>query len=323
SGSATAAAAAIGGTLNPIQKADGYEPRFSAAVNISSCVTGLLIPPSNALIVYSLSAGGISIAALFLAGYLPGMLMGLAIMGVVAVVAYRNKEKYPVSPRPTLREAVFAFLDALPSLFLIILVIGGIAVGAFTATEASAIAVVYTFVLSVVIYRSITLSQLPGLILQSVVMTSVVLFLVGMSVGMSWAMTNADIPFVVSETLLKVSDSPAIIMLIITFILFIVGMFMDLTPAVLIFTPIFLPIAKQLGIDPIHFGIILVFNLCIGLCTPPVGTALFVGCSVADVKIQDVLKPLLWLYAAQIVSLLLVIFVPEISLAVPHFFGMR
>lgn len=320
SGSATAAAAAVGGTLAPIQKKENYEPELSSAVNISSCVTGLLIPPSNVMIVYSLTAGGVSVAALFLAGYLPGILMGIAIIIVAMVIAKRRG--YPVSPRPTLAQATTAFTDALPSLMLVIIVIGGIIGGVFTATEASAIAVVYAFVLSVLVYRSIKVAALPALILESVVMTSVVLLLIGLSVGMSWAMTNADIPFLISDTLLEISDNPIVILLIINIILLIVGVFMDMTPAVLIFTPIFLPVAQDMGVDIVHFGIVMIFNLCIGLCTPPVGTALFVGCSVANVKIQDVVKPLLPFYAAMILTLMLVTYVPQISLVLPRLVGL-
>ncbi|MDR1535970.1 MAG: TRAP transporter large permease subunit [Planctomycetota bacterium] len=320
SGSATAAAAAIGGTLDPIQKKEGYNAPFAAAVNIASCVTGLLIPPSNVLIVYALIAGGISVAALFLAGYIPGIIMGMALMMVTGIIAKRRG--YPVSRRATLAEGLRTFWEALPSLLLIVIVIGGIVFGVFTATEGSAVAVVYTFIWAVFIYRTISFAELPRLILESTVMTAVVLLLVGISVGMSWAMTNADIPLVVSDFILGITDSPTLIMLLINIILLIVGVFMDMTPAVLIFTPIFLPIVNDLGIDNLHFGIIMVYNLCIGLCTPPVGTALFVGCSISGVKIQEVFRPLLPLYAAQIAGLMLVTYIPWLSKVLPRFFNL-
>jgi tripartite ATP-independent transporter DctM subunit len=320
SGSATAAAAAVGGTLFPIQKKEGYDDSFTAAVNISSCVTGLLIPPSNVMIVYSLTAGGLSVAALFMAGYLPGIIMGIAIMGVVSIIA--KKHKYPTSPRVTPMEAFKAFLDAIPSLLLIVIVIGGIMFGAFTATEGSGIAVVYTFFLSVICYRSIPLRKVPPLILEATVMTCVVLLLVAVSVGMSWAMTNADIPFVVSEWILDLTHEPYIILIIINVILLIVGVFMDMTPAVLIFTPIFLPIVQDIGITTLHFGIIMIYNLCIGLCTPPVGTALFVGCSISGVKIQNAIRPLLPLFGAQLAGLILVTYIPWISMVLPRYFGL-
>ena len=320
SGSAVAAAAAVGGTMSPMQKEAGYDPNFSAAVNVTSCISGLLIPPSNVLIVYALTAGGISVATLFMAGYIPGILMGLSVMLVAYIIAKRRN--YPMAPKPTFRMAVKAFLNALPSLLLVVVVMGGILGGIFTATEASAIAVVYTFILSVVIYREVTLTQLPKIILDAVVTTSIVLFLIGVSVGMSWAMTNADIPYMINEALISVSDNVIVILLIINVILLIIGVFMDMTPAVLIFTPIFLPIVKELGMDPVHFGIMMVFNLCIGLCTPPVGSALFVGCSVAGVKLQNLIKPMLPFFAALLVTLFAVSYIPQLSLFLPGLFGM-
>ncbi|GAL27301.1 TRAP-type C4-dicarboxylate transport system large permease component [Vibrio variabilis] len=247
SGSAVASGAAVGGTMAPLQKKEGYDPSYSAAVNITSCPTGLLIPPSNTFIVYSLISGGTSIGALFLAGYIPGMLMGLGLMTVAAIIAKRRG--YPVAPKPSTSEVVKTTLDALPSLGLIIVIMGGIIGGIFTATEASAIAVVYTLLLAVVFYREVSIRQLPGIILESVVTTSIVLLLIGASMGMSWAMANADIPYMISDALLAVSENPLIILLIINLILLIVGIFMDMTPALLIFTPIFLPIAMDLGMD--------------------------------------------------------------------------
>ena len=315
SGSAVAAAAAVGGTMAPLQKKEGYDPAFSAAVNITSSPTGLLIPPSNTFIVYSLISGGTSIGALFLAGYIPGILMGLGIMLIAYFIAKKNK--YPVSPKPTLKEVTTKTLDALPSLGLVVVIIGGIIGGIFTATEASAIAVVYTLILSVCIYREISLKELPSVILDAMITTSIVLLLIGASMGMSWAMANADIPYTISDALLGVSDNPVVILLIINVILLIVGTFMDMTPALLIFTPIFLPIVTELGMDPVHFGILMAFNLSIGICTPPVGSTLFVGCSVAGVKIDKVVKPLLPFYTALIVTLFIVTFVPELSLWLP------
>lgn len=315
SGSAVASGAAMGGIMAPLQKKDGYDPAFSAAVNIASCPTGLLIPPSNTFIVYSLVTGGTSIGALFLAGYIPGILMGLSIMLIIGYIA--KKRNYPVSPKPTGAEVIKKTLDALPSLGLIVVVMGGIIGGVFTATEASAFAVVYTLILAVVIYREVSIKELPKVILESVLTTSIVLLLIGTSMGMSWVMANADIPYTISDGLLAISDNPIVILLIINIILLIVGVFMDMTPALLIFTPIFFPIVTDLGVDPVHFGILMAFNLSIGICTPPVGSALFIGCSVGGVKINQVIKPLLPFYAALILALLLVTYMPSISLALP------
>jgi len=318
SGSAVASAAAVGGTMAPLQKKEGYDEHFSAAVNITSCPTGLLIPPSNTLIVFSLVSGGTSIAALFLAGYIPGLIMGLSLMCVAGFISKRRG--YPLAPRATLSEVIDTTLKALPSLTLVIIIMGGIIAGIFTATEASAIAVVYTFLLAFVFYREAKLSELPKIILESAVTTSIVLLLIGASMGMSWAMANGDIPYMIADALLAVSENPLVILLIINIILLIVGIFMDMTPAVLIFTPIFLPIALDLGIDPVHFGIMMTFNLAIGICTPPVGSALFIGCSVAKVSIDKVIKPLLPFYAALIIALMAVTFIPELSLYLPRLF---
>ncbi|PVX39707.1 tripartite ATP-independent transporter DctM subunit [Pasteurella langaaensis DSM 22999] len=320
SGSAVAAAAAVGGTMSPLQAKAGYDPAYSAAINVSSCITGLLIPPSNVMIVYALTAGGISVATLFMAGYIPGILMGAGIMIMNYIIA--KKRQYPVSEKPTFSTALKYTLDAIPSLLMVVVVMGGILGGVFTATEASAIAVVYTFILSVLIYREIKLSELPKIILDAIVTTSIVLFLIGVSVAMSWAMTNADIPYMVNDLLISVSDNLIVILLIINILLLVIGIFMDMTPAVLIFTPIFLPIVKELGMDPVHFGIMMILNLCIGLCTPPVGSALFVGCSVSGVKLQDLIKPLIPFFCVLLATLFLVTYIPSLSLFLPNFFGL-
>lgn len=319
SGSAGAAASAIGTIMHPRMKKDGYDENFSAAVNISSATTGLVIPPSNILIIYSLASGGVSIAALFLAGYLPGILTGIGLIGVATAYAYRHN--YPTGEKVPLKEGVYKFLSALPSLLLLVVILGGIVAGIFTATEASGVAVIYCLVLAF-IYREISVSDLPGILIRTTLTTCIVLLMVAASIGLSWVMAFEEIPQNVSAALLQLSDSPLLILLIINIILLFVGVFMDMTPAVLIFTPIFLPVVtQQLGIDPVHFGIILIVNLCVGLCTPPVGTVLFIGCSVADIKIQSVIRPLLPFYAAMIIVLLLVTYVPEISLWLPRQLG--
>ena len=318
SGSAAASASAIGSIMGKEMKKAGYDENFSAAVNISSATTGLSIPPSNVLIVYSLASGGASISALFLAGYLPGILTGIAIMLVAGWVAYRKK--YPVGQKVPFRQALKVFAEAIPSLFMLVIVIGGIIAGIFTATEASAIAVLYALVLSF-IYRQIKWKDLPEILLLSVKTTAIVLLLVATCTGLSWIMSYENIPQTVSHGLLELSHNPIIILLIINLLLLIVGMFMDMTPAILIFTPIFLPIVTQFGMDPIHFGVMMVVNLSVGLCTPPVGSVLFIGCSVAKVRIENVLKPLVPIFVAMFIVLMLVTYIPQISLWIPHVFG--
>lgn len=318
SGSATAAASAIGGFMGPRMAKEGYSKSFSAAVNITASSTGLLIPPSNVLIVYSLASGGISIAALFLAGYLPGILVGLILMFIGGYYAFRKK--YSVGEKVPFSFVIKSFIKAVPSLFLLVLIIGGMVGGIFTATEASAIAVVYSLVLAF-IYKEIKITDMHNILLESVKTTCIVLFLVASSMGMSWVLSFENIPQEVSAALLGLSDNPIVILLIINLLLLFIGTFMDMTPAILIFTPILLPIAGELGIHPVQFGMIMVLNLCIGLCTPPVGSLLFIGCSVAGIPIEKVFKPLLPLFIGMIVVLVLVTFVPQISLWLPQAFG--
>ena len=320
SGSAAAAASAIGSIMTPEMRKAGYDPRFSAAVNISSATTGMTIPPSNVLIVYSLASGGVSVSALFMAGYLPGILTGVALMIVAALFAARAG--YPVGERVPFKEGVRCFFRALPSLMLLVIVIGGILAGWFTATEASAIAVLYALLLSF-FYKEMTWRDLPEVLLRSARTTAIVLLLVATCTGLSWIMSYENIPQTVSRLLLAISDNPVVILLLINVILLAVGIFMDMTPAVLIFTPIFLPIAtQQLGMDPVHFGIMMVLNLCVGLCTPPVGSVLFIGCSVAGVRIDQVIRPLIPLFIAMVVVLLMVAFLPDLSLLIPRLFGL-
>ncbi|MCG7622258.1 TRAP transporter large permease [Epibacterium sp. Ofav1-8] len=316
SGSAVASAAAVGGVMSPLQKKEGYDPAFSAAVNIASCPTGLLIPPSATLIVYSLITGGTSIAALFVAGYLPGILMGLGLMIVAGIIAKRRG--YPVAPRPALREVLVSARDAALPLGLIVIVMGGIITGVFTATEASAAAVIYTLLLALVWYREITVKDLPAILIESAVTTSVVLLMIGASIAMSRVMAFGGIPFAISDFLLGLSENPLAILLAINIALLVVGTFMDMTPALLIFTPIFMPVVQGLGMDPVHFGVVMTLNLCIGICTPPVGSALFVGCSVGGTSIAKVIRPLLPFYAVLFGLLMLVTYVPEISLFLPR-----
>ncbi|MEN7550643.1 TRAP transporter large permease [Rapidithrix thailandica] len=319
SGSAAAAASAIGGFMGQRMEKEGYSKSFSAAVNITSATTGLIIPPSNVLIVYSLASGGVSIAALFLAGYIPGIIMGVSLMAVAAF--YAHKKKYPTGEVPTFKEIVKKFLDAIPSLFLLFVVIGGIVAGVFTATEASAVAVLYTFVLALV-YKEIKIKDMSKILLDSVSTTAIVMLLIATSMGMSWVMSYESLPQAVTEVILSVSDNKIIVLLLINLILLFVGIFMDITPAVLVFTPIFLPVVTNLGMDPTHFGIMMVLNLCIGLCTPPVGSLLFIGCSVSNVSIGQMIKPLMPLFIAMIISLMVVTYLPELSLWLPNLFGL-
>lgn len=320
SGSAVAATSAIGGFMIPEMNKAGYDKNFNAAITATSATTGMLIPPSNILIVYAVASGGVSIAALFVAGYLPGILVGLSLMGVAAV--YAKRHNFPAGERVPFSVLIRCTVAAIPSLFLIVLVIGGILAGIFTATEAGAIAVLYALALSMFVYRQLSLADLRQILLKSAQTTAIVMFLIGTSMAMSWLLAYENIPTIVANTLINLSDNPFVILLLINLVLLMVGIFMDMTPAVLIFTPIFLPVAVELGMSPLHFGIMMVLNLCIGLCTPPVGSILFVGCAIAKTSISQIVRPMIPMYIAMFLALLVVTYVPELSEFLPKFFGL-
>ncbi len=320
SGSAVAATSAVGGFMIPEMTREGYDRNFSAAITATASTTGLLIPPSNILIIYAVASGGVSIAALFVAGYLPGMLMGLAL--IIVAAGYARKHQLAAGQRVSVREAASKTLAALPSLLLVVIVIGGILAGVFTATEAGAVAVLYAFVLAVFIYREIKISEIAEILLKSAETTAIVMFLIGTSMAMSWLLAYENAPGQLASFLLDISDNPIAILLLINLLLLAVGIFMDLTPAVLIFTPIFLPVAVTLGMSPLHFGIMLIMNLTIGLCTPPVGSILFVSCAVAKTSIGKLVRPMIPMYVALFVALLLVTYIPAISEFLPRYFGL-
>jgi tripartite ATP-independent transporter DctM subunit len=320
SGSAVAATSAVGGFMIPEMEKEGYDRNFNAALTATAATTGLLIPPSNILIIYAVASGGVSIAALFVAGYVPGILVGVGLMAVCAVYAIRRN--LPRGAAVPIATVAVRTLAALPSLFLIVLVIGGILIGAFTATEAGAIAVLYALGLSVLVYRDLGPADLGEILLKSAEMTAIVLFLIATSMAMSWILAYENIPAIIAAALLEISDNPLLILLLINLVLLLVGAFMDMTPAVLIFTPIFLPVATQLGMSPLHFGIMLVLNLCIGLCTPPVGSILFVGCAIARTSIGRIVRPMMPMYLAMFAVLMLVTYIPGLSEALPRFFGL-
>ncbi|EKJ6039664.1 TRAP transporter large permease [Salmonella enterica] len=319
SGSAIAASTSIGGVMVPMSAREGYDRGFAAAVNIASAPTGMLIPPTTAFILYALASGGTSIAALFAGGLVAGVLWGVGCMLVTLVVAKRRNYRvfFTVQKGMALKVAV----EAIPSLLLIVIIVGGIVQGIFTAIEASAIAVVYTLLLTMVFYRTLQIKDLPSILLQTVVMTGVIMFLLATSSAMSFSMSITNIPAALSDMILGISANKLVILLVITVFLLIIGAFMDIGPAILIFTPILLPIMAKLGVDPVHFGIIMIYNLAIGTITPPVGSGLYVGASVGKVKVEEVIKPLLPFYGAIIGVLLLITYIPEITLFLPRLLG--
>lgn len=321
SGSGIAAATAIGGVMNPLEKEHGYDETFSAAANIASAPVGQLIPPTTAPIIYSTAAGGISVSALLMAGWIPGLLW--AGLCMIVCFLYGKKHGYVIHrEKITASTVVKTVWEAIPSLFLIVIIIGGILSGYFTPTEASGVAVVYAFILSVFIYRSIKPSQIMGILTDTAVMTTIVMLIIGASSVLSFVLSFTGLPQAISSLMLGVSDNKIVILLLINIILLIVGTFMDMAPALLIFTPIFLPVVTALGMSPVHFGIMIIMNLSIGTITPPVGSVLFVGCSVAKLPVDEVMKQLVPFFLAIVAGLILVTFVPALSMWLPGVLGL-
>lgn len=319
SGSSVAATSAMGSILSPLEAEEGYDPNFSAAVNICSAPTGILIPPSGPLILYSITAGGVSVAALFMGGYLTGILLGLCVAALTIYLAV--KKGYKASTVKDEDPAVKIWIDAIPSLLAVIIVMGGILGGFFTATEAGVVMCLYCLLLAVV-YREITFQTFYDMLADTMKSSATILFLIAASSIMSYVMSYSGIPAAISEGLMSISNNRYVILLIMNVFLLIMGCFLDLTPAVLIFTPIFLPIATSIGMSPVHFGLMLITNLGIGSVTPPVGSCLFVGCGVAKVKIEGVTKYIIPLFAGMVVALFLITFIPAIPMIVPYLCGL-
>lgn len=319
SGSSVAATSAMGSIMGPLEADEGYDPNYSAAVNICSAPTGILIPPSGPLILYSITAGGVSVAALFMGGYLTGLMLGIAVAALAIVLAV--KKGYKASTVKETDPTWKVVLDAVPSLLAVIIVMGGILTGAFTATEAGVVMCLYCTVLAV-LYREMSFKTFYNMLADTMKSSATILFLIAASSIMSYVMSYSGIPAAISAALMSISDNRYVIILIMNVFLLVMGMFLDLTPAVLIFTPIFLPIAVSIGMSPVHFGLMLIMNLGIGSVTPPVGSCLFVGCGVSHVKIEGVTKYIIPIFTGMVVALLLVSLVPAISLMVPYLCGL-
>ncbi len=320
SGSASAAAAAVGSMVREGEEEQGYDPALCAATNGASAPSGLLIPPSNALITYSLASGGTSVAALFLGGYIPGFLWALCCI-IVGVILAKRKGYRGTEGRFDWKNLGTATIRAIPALSLIVIVIGGIVSGIFTATEGSAIAVLYALILGV-LYRNITLKSFWKIVVESAKMSGMVVFLIGASNILGWVMAFLQIPQAVSAALLGLTDNYVVILLIMNVILLIAGTFMDVTPAILIFTPLFLPVVKTFGMHPVHFGLILVYNLCIGNITPPVGNTLFVAIKVGGTTLAKTIPYMIWYYIAILIGLLFVTYLPFLSTGLPMAAGL-
>lgn len=322
SGSAVADASALGSTLIPIMRKRGYDDDYSVNVTVSSATIGLTVPPSHNMIIYSIAAGGtVSVSSLFLAGFIPGIVTGLLLMVAAYVIAVRRG--YPAAAFPGWRALFLSFVAAIPGLMTAVIIVGGVLSGIFTATESSAIAVIYAILVTLFVYRSLTWKGFVAATLGAVRTTAIVLLVIGMAASFGWLLALEQVPARLFDMLQTISDNPIVILIIINVILLLLGTFMDMSPLIVITTPIFLPIAVNLGMDPVQFGIMLMINLGIGLVTPPVGSVLFVGCAVAKIRMEDTLKSIWPFYLALILALIAVTYIPAVSMTLPNLFGGR
>ena len=316
SGSAVADTSSIGSMLIPMMNEEGYDKNFSAAITATSSTIGLIIPPSNAIIIYSFAVGGLSVAKLFAAGIIPGILVGLGLIITGYVISV--KENYPSHPTPSIKEAIKIIKETSLSLVLVLIIVGGILGGVFTPTEAAVFGVVYSFIISFFIYKEIKLKDIPYIVKKTIKTSTVVLVLLATSTAFSYILSYEKIPELVCDVLINISQNKIVILIIINLLLLFVGTFMDMAPAILIFTPILLPVVKEVGMDPIHFGIMMLVNLCVGLCTPPVGTVLYVAMGIADTTMDKLIKYLVIFLIPMVAVLLLITYWPAVSMFIPN-----
>ena len=316
SGSSAADTTAIGSMLIPMMKKKGYDEGFATAVTITGSVQGILIPPSHNMVIYALSAGGVSIGALFLAGIVPGVMLGIALM-IYAYVVSRIKQ-YPTGEPFAVRTLITSFGSAALGLGTVLIVVVGVIAGIFTATESAAIATAYAFLITFVVYRQIPLSEMGPILTRSMKTLGIVMILIGTSTAFGWLLAYLKVPALIANAIFSVSSDRVVVLLIINVFLLFMGTLMDMSSLILICTPILLPIAKQIGVDPVHFGIIMMLNLGIGLLTPPVGSTLFLGSAISGVSIERITKSSLPFFGVMVLVLMLVTFVPEVSMTIPR-----
>ena len=317
---AVADTSTVGSILIPAMKKEGYEINFSAAVTATSSTIGPIIPPSIPFIIYGV-LGEVSIASLFLAGFVPGVLLGLFQMGVVGY--YARKRQYPKGRLPSLKEAVKVSFDAALVLMLPVIILGGILTGIFTPTESACIAVFYALFLSLVVYRDIKIRSLPRILIDTAATSALVMMVIGMASIFSWLLASEEIPQMITAQIMSVTTNKVLILLLLNAVLLIIGTFMETTASLIILTPVLLPLMHQIGVDPLHFGVILVLNLVIGLTTPPVGVCLFIACSIAQTRIERLSRAILPFLLVSIVVLLICTYWEALVLAIPVFFGYK
>ncbi|CAN0505958.1 unnamed protein product [Ectocarpus sp. 12 AP-2014] len=319
SGSAVADTSALGSILIPVMKEKGYDADYAVNVTVTSSVAGVVIPPSHNMILYAVAAGGgISVTQLFIAGIVPGVLMCLSLAVAAYVVAV--KRGYQGEAFPGWRVLIISFFASLPGLMTAVIIVGGVLSGILTVTESGAFGAIYAIVVTGLVYRELTWASFKAAVVQSVKTTSLVMILVGCASAFSYLLALYNVPEMLTTGLMAISDKPVVIFLMLNIILLILGMIMDMAALILICTPIFLPVAMQFGMDPIQFGIILMMNLGLGLCTPPVGACLFVGCVIGKIKIEEAVRTIWPFFLALFAALMLVTYVPAISLTLPGFF---
>jgi len=317
SGSAVADVASTGTIIIPLMNKKGYDNDFSVAITVTSATQGIIIPPSHNMIIYSVAAGGVSVGRLFLGGYLPGILLGVSLGVIVYIISV--KRNYPKERKYTLKEAVKILIDSFLGLLTAIIIMGGVISGIFTATESAAVAAVYAFIITFFVYRQIPLREFKGILYSTLKTLTMVMTLIASASAFSWLMAYLRIPAQATELLLSITDNKVLLLMFINVLLLFLGMIMDMAPLILIVTPILYPVVVgKLGMSPIHFGIMLMINLAIGLCTPPVGSALFVGCAIGKISIEKATKAMIPFYIAMIVVLFLVTYIPEITMFLPN-----
>ena len=319
SGSAVADVSSLGSVEIPMMEKAGYDKEFSVAITVASSCQGVLIPPSHNMIIYSVAAGGVSVGALFMAGLFPGILCGIMLLVVCGVLS--KLRNYPKGDAVPFKEAVKVIADAFLALFTAIIILVGVTAGIFTATESAAIACIYAFIVSMFIYKELKISMMPKLLMNTVKTLAMVFSLIAAAGAFGYLLAMLRIPTLIAQGLMHISSNKVIIFLLINLMLLILGCIMDMAPLILIVTPILVPVVKAFGMSPVQFGVMLVFNLAIGLCTPPVGSALFVGCGIGKISVEKTVKAMLPMYIAMVIALLLVTFVPQVSLFLPQILG--
>ena len=319
SGSSVADTSSNGSILIPMMVQKGYDADYSVAVTITSSIQGILIPPSHNMIIYSLVAGSVSVSALFLAGIVPGLLLGASLMVISYIIA--RKRNYPLGERVSRSEKIAAFKDSFLGLFTFVIVVVGVVTGFYTATEAAAVAALYAFIITFFVYRDVPLSHFPIILKRALRTIAIVVALIGASNVFGWMLAYLKIPAMATQALMTLSDNKYVILLVINVLLLGLGCIMDMAPLILITTPILLPVITQIGMSPIHFGIVLMLNLGMGLLTPPVGSTLFVGCAIGRISIEKLSKMMVPFYAVMFVVLMAITYIPAIVMTVPRLMG--